>query len=172
MLSKTIGEKLNDGNAALTALLTYANGVTGAADTNIGNAVKTLADGYDQGGGVGSVTQVTPITDTTSIVIDGDYGENFLLFIYSNLERGTVGNVHRVRYAYKVNAPNIAGNPMYYGTIYSLTPTGADDTWSASNASRLFVSQSGDHITLTTGVSAYFAEGITYNVLYMPVDKN
>lgn len=34
----------------LSGLLTYANGVTGESDTNIGDAVRTLADGYGQGG--------------------------------------------------------------------------------------------------------------------------
>lgn len=47
----TIGEQLNATADAMDALLTYANGITGAADTNIGDAVKTLADGYGQGGG-------------------------------------------------------------------------------------------------------------------------
>lgn len=42
----TIGEKLEASKNGLDALLTYANGVTGAADTNIGDAVKTLADGF------------------------------------------------------------------------------------------------------------------------------
>lgn len=40
---------LEDTKSRLDALLTYANGVTGAADTNIGDAVKTLADGYGHG---------------------------------------------------------------------------------------------------------------------------
>jgi hypothetical protein len=42
---------------AITALTTYANGVTGASDTNLSDAVRTLADGYGGGGG-SSVTVV------------------------------------------------------------------------------------------------------------------
>lgn len=36
---------------AITALTTYANGVTGASDTTLSDAVSTLADGYGGGGG-------------------------------------------------------------------------------------------------------------------------
>jgi len=36
---------------AITSLTTYANGVTGASDTTLSDAVRTLADGYGQGGG-------------------------------------------------------------------------------------------------------------------------
>lgn len=36
---------------AITALTTYANSVTGASDTTLSDAVRTLADGYGQSGG-------------------------------------------------------------------------------------------------------------------------
>lgn len=36
----------------LDALLTYANSVTGAEDTSVGDAIETLANGYGQGGGL------------------------------------------------------------------------------------------------------------------------
>ncbi len=41
---------------AINALTTYANSVTGASDTNLTDAVHTLADGYGQGGGAENVT--------------------------------------------------------------------------------------------------------------------
>lgn len=54
----------DESKSRLDALLTYANGVTGQADTNIGDAIKTLCDGF--GGGVewGSINNKTryPIT--------------------------------------------------------------------------------------------------------------
>ena len=53
MPEQSIREKLEAINAQTTALLDYANGVTGAADTRLGDAVRTLADGYGQGGGGG-----------------------------------------------------------------------------------------------------------------------
>lgn len=42
----------DESKSRLDALLTYANGVTGQADGNIGDAVKTLCDGYGGGGDV------------------------------------------------------------------------------------------------------------------------
>lgn len=48
----TYQERINAKADELTALLTYANGVTGAGDATLGDAVKTLVDGYGQGGGM------------------------------------------------------------------------------------------------------------------------
>ena len=42
---------LEDTQDRLEALLTYANSVTGASDTSLGDAIETLANGYGQGGG-------------------------------------------------------------------------------------------------------------------------
>ena len=42
---------LEDTQDRLEALLTYANSVTGAEDTSVGDAIETLANGYGQGGG-------------------------------------------------------------------------------------------------------------------------
>lgn len=44
-------QKLNDIKSQTDALLTYANETTGAGDTRLGDAVKTLADGFGSGGG-------------------------------------------------------------------------------------------------------------------------
>lgn len=41
---------LEDTQDRLDALLTYANSVTGASDTSIGDAIERLADGYGSGG--------------------------------------------------------------------------------------------------------------------------
>ncbi len=51
----TLKSTLDDIKSRLTALLTYANGVTGESDTSIGDAIETLADGYGQGGSEYSV---------------------------------------------------------------------------------------------------------------------
>jgi len=59
----------------IQALITYANEVTGEADTTLGEAVHTLADGYGQGGGDemakglidGSLTNVVIPNGVTSI---------------------------------------------------------------------------------------------------------
>ncbi len=44
-----VTEDLTD---SIEALTTYANGVTGESDTNLSDAVASLADGYGQGGGI------------------------------------------------------------------------------------------------------------------------
>jgi len=41
---------LEDTQDRLEALLTYANSVTGASDTSLGDAIETLANGYGSGG--------------------------------------------------------------------------------------------------------------------------
>lgn len=47
----TTKEKIEANTQALDSLLIYANGVTGQNDTNIGDAIKTLSDGFGSGGG-------------------------------------------------------------------------------------------------------------------------
>lgn len=47
----SLTEKMTTIESETTALLSYANGVTGSSDTRLGDAVKTLADGYGKGGG-------------------------------------------------------------------------------------------------------------------------
>lgn len=42
---------LTESKQTLDALLTYANEATGTEDTSIGDAIRTLVDGYGQGGG-------------------------------------------------------------------------------------------------------------------------
>ncbi len=49
----SIVSELTESKSKLDALLTYANGVTGAADANIGDAIRTLANGYGGGSGDG-----------------------------------------------------------------------------------------------------------------------
>lgn len=49
---------LTDIKSRLNALVTYANGVTGASDTSVGDAVRTLAAGYGQGGSGKSLEEI------------------------------------------------------------------------------------------------------------------
>lgn len=54
-MAETLTDILTDAKSEQDALLAYANGVTGAEDVRLGDAVKTLADGYGQGGGGGDL---------------------------------------------------------------------------------------------------------------------
>lgn len=47
----SITEKLLSSKNALSSLLTFANAKTGKSDPDIGEAIRTLVDGYGQGGG-------------------------------------------------------------------------------------------------------------------------
>ncbi len=65
---------------AITALTTYANGVTGASDTTLSDAVRTLADGYGGGGSgpafelIGEWTGYLPEYTNTSTTETTDTG--------------------------------------------------------------------------------------------------
>jgi hypothetical protein len=67
---------------AITALTTYANGVTGASDTNLSDAVRSLADGYGGGGSgpafelIGEWTGYLPEYTNTSTAETTDTGIN------------------------------------------------------------------------------------------------
>jgi hypothetical protein len=75
---------------AINALTTYANGVTGKSDTNLPDAVRSLADGYGQGGGTFEGLRLVSVDSNTgkptSYKWEGDtipvYGLKY--FYYSN----------------------------------------------------------------------------------------
>lgn len=60
-------------------LTSYANSVTGIPDTNLSDAVHTLADGYGQGGGSGEL----PVT-TVSFSADNMFKATHIDYIDSN----------------------------------------------------------------------------------------
>ncbi len=66
-------EDLRSLAAEQDALIAYANGVTGAGDTRLGDAIKTLADGYGQGG--------EPLE---TITINGTYSNGATIAEYLN----------------------------------------------------------------------------------------
>ena len=51
MSAEAVAERWMAEKTALDALLTYANDATSAGDTDIGEAIRTLVDGYGKGGG-------------------------------------------------------------------------------------------------------------------------
>lgn len=79
----TIGQQLQGSADALDALLEYANGITGQSDADIGAAIRTLSDGYGQGGGDDSLGRMLEgaLTDVQSdasriksYAFNSDYG--------------------------------------------------------------------------------------------------
>ena len=67
-----IKQVIDDSKARLDALLAYANGVTGASDVSIGDAVKTLSDGYGQGGANEIKNQFFSVRSMEIVYEDGD----------------------------------------------------------------------------------------------------
>ena len=75
---------------SINALTTYANEVTGASDTNLSDAVHTLASGYG-GGGSGSVKTGSFVGDgTASVTLDIGF-EPDVIVIDSDLDFATAG---------------------------------------------------------------------------------
>lgn len=56
-------EKMNEIEAQRSALLAYANETTGVGDTRLGDAVRTLVDGYGQGGS--TLDGIPTVTDSS-----------------------------------------------------------------------------------------------------------
>lgn len=71
----SITEKLTASKNALASLLTFANAKTGKADPDIGEAIRTLVDGYGGGGGGDSKIirgTIVPQTSTGTEYFDCD----------------------------------------------------------------------------------------------------
>lgn len=92
----SIVSKLSASKNALDALLTYANEATGQADADIGEAIRTLVDGFGKGGGgsgsskpfvTGQFT-VSTQTATQLITIEHDLGRMPTGFIVTVTDEG------------------------------------------------------------------------------------
>lgn len=124
---------LDDTKDRLDALLTYANSVTGADDTSVGDAIETLANGYGSGGSslpiqlelVGTWTGYLPeYTDTTTYeVIDTGIDiknapDNYIYFLYTIECDGSYTEI-TTNYAWSGTAWGILGR---YDRHYSAYP--------------------------------------------------
>lgn len=70
---------------AINALTTYANSITGKSDTNLPDAVQSLADGYGQGGGGGMTATGTIVGNGANVLqIPCDF-EPDLIYINGDL---------------------------------------------------------------------------------------
>lgn len=68
----SITEKLTASKNALASLLTFANAKTGKSDPDIGEAIRTLVDGYGGGGGI----KVSPDEIQPSRIVANKYYNN------------------------------------------------------------------------------------------------
>lgn len=124
-----IKEIIDDSKSRLDALLTYANGVTGADDSNIGDAVKTLADGFGGGGGA-KVCEVI-IQPTTNLGMTSDYVINHdlgvvpdLCYVYDT-QMDVIPTENGLAWACILTALISPTNPQgHCGSAYIATTTG------------------------------------------------
>lgn len=122
---------------SINALTTYANEVTGASDTNLSDAVHTLASGYG-GGGVSNVVTGTFKNTATdeSVDVDVDYSGNgypiaMLIFVAEG-----ASNANGTFYGTVLRGANIFYGIVKHATDVSPTYSGADATDKAAYFSR------------------------------------
>lgn len=150
---------------AINALTTYANGVTGAYDTTLSDAVATLAAGYGGGGGTGVLSgSYTPNSDSTSFSLDvGADFTNFLMYASPDPR----GNSVKVFLACWI----IFGSPTFAVTEMASNNSGTSFAGYVidSNTSDQWFGKNGTTITcIKPGGSGanypgYFRAGTTYN---------
>lgn len=113
----SITEKLTSSKNALASLLDYANAKTEKNDPDIGEAIRTLVDGYG-GGGIPNVRHITfvPDTDITSsnryTLHTDPFSADHIIIIVAR------------------EYPEI--NPAHYGLIYFWTMRRLTSIWYAS----------------------------------------
>lgn len=66
----SIADKLTASKNGLDSLLAYANQTTGQSDTDLGAAIRTLCNGFGQGGSGVVTGEVSVEEDTDTLVID------------------------------------------------------------------------------------------------------
>lgn len=102
---------------AINALTTYANGITGKSDTNLPDAVRSLADGY--GGGSGGLEYeegaYTPATDELPTIIFANShskAPDIIVFADVSSTASATGNT-LTSFTY-ANVSAMFGNPLPY----------------------------------------------------------
>lgn len=126
----TIGEKLEASKNGLDALLDYANRTTGADDSNIGDAIKTLADGYGGGSDVDEVTiefdladDYTSTTNGVIAVLDNADLSEFVFRHFGNRGEWIPGAVCYLAVAMRNDCEQTIDNATNYKCGYYLIAT-------------------------------------------------
>ena len=140
---------------AINALTTYANEITGKSDTNLPDAVRSLADGYSGGSSFYSGTY-TPEQDTAGPSFDVGAANisHFLIYATTNPRRSGKKWFLYAHTDFSMNIIGIGSNnsgASSAGDLYS-------NSWFTKN---------GTVVTCASGVSGattpgYFKAGITY----------
>jgi len=109
-------------------LTAYANSVTGIPDTNLSDAVHTLADGYGQGGGSGGLSATTVSFSAENIFVgdhidyidgNGDHQSTTSLKAYDDpaCSYQMLSNSILVLSQYSPTDPEMSGSCSYYSGL-------------------------------------------------------
>lgn len=164
----SIKQRIDAQTDALSALLTYANDATQAGDADIGEAIRTLVDGYEKGSGNPSWVHaytITPDADTKTVPITDGFAPtgDYAICAYStNLPSGTVGSTNRLTNASVIHR---TVSNLHVGLIASLTPAGAYDTWSTTGA-RMYI-----HNGVVDTNSCFLAGGYEYKIIVLDLEN-
>ncbi len=133
---------------AINALTTYANGVTGASDTNLSDAVRSLADGYGGGGSgltfefIGEWTGYLPEYTNTSTVETTDTGIDIISTDYAwILTVITCDGTYTNNNDWGGLAINLSGRYKSNGKVYAIATSGQRRTQSLTLAGMVDASQ-------------------------------
>lgn len=116
-----IKDTLQDSKNRLDSLLDYANGVTGKEDTSLGDAVKTLCDGYGQGDGGSREVFHATFTPEARVYTSAD---NVIVGRMSNFDKNKIYHI--------VYKPSQFVNPSVAAPLTPFTVTRQDIVASAS----------------------------------------
>lgn len=140
----TYQERINAKANEIELLTAYANGVTGAEDTNIGDAIKTLCDWYGQGGGDFKFDSGVIINDSnysytstssnyTGKIVDTSLNRiDFVLIVSENyIKKIDVSSGQNRQYGMSITirAGMIATSNASLGSKYYVSGLNATTTW-------------------------------------------
>ena len=168
----TYQERIDTKTAEIEALTAYANGVTGQSDTTIGDAVKTLCDGYGQGGG-GKTVEGSFLGPSNSYVftIDADTtGIDFILCEAVQIPEpaSTTALVSCFTVVSEMTKGLLSGAVQYYNTArqHRAANTGTFGCAASDGSASIGIDSANKKIRLgTSGSTVKYTPGAEYHYL-------
>lgn len=144
---------------AITALTAYANGITGKSDTNLPDAVRSLADGYGPSASVYSGS-FTPSEDTLgpSFDIGGSDFSHFFVFASTDVDRVQSRKAFVVCYTEFGEKDVFSITTNNSGAL--TTPRYLTDKWFVKDGQTVICTNRG---ASNGGNTGYWLGGVTYN---------
>lgn len=165
-----LSENLVQIKSETDALIDFANAKTGAEDTTLGDAVKTLVDGFGHGGGEPMaydgvlIGEVIPDSDTRDFITvnipDGYMKVNSFVVGTSDIGIGSIGTNTRV---YNASICNYADGAQYQSPLTGIKSDGTRDYF--SNRVRCDIADGQAKIYIYIGTQAFFGAGLRYRYM-------